>query len=114
VHSAGWDHDYDFSHKRIAVVGNGSSGIQILPEMAKLEGTEVTSFQNGPTWIFSRMTPASLVGSDDPAYNPKYREEDKQRFQDPEELKEYRKNVQGRINKAFGMVSFETGLLCSY
>lgn len=45
VHSAGWDHSYDYSHKRIAVIGNGSSGIQILPEMAKLEGTQVTSFQ---------------------------------------------------------------------
>ncbi|KAF2094438.1 FAD/NAD(P)-binding domain-containing protein [Rhizodiscina lignyota] len=103
VHSAGWDHDFDYSHKRIAVIGNGSSGIQILPQMAKLEGTDVTSFQRGPTWVFSRMTPAQLVGSDDPSFNPEYRQQDKEKFQDPEELKKYRKVVQGGINSAFHM-----------
>ncbi|EMD01190.1 hypothetical protein BAUCODRAFT_29631 [Baudoinia panamericana UAMH 10762] len=101
VHSAAWDHAYDYSHKRIAVIGNGSSGIQILPEMAKLGGTEVTSFQSGPTWVVSRHTPAKLVGSDDPSPNPAYREQDKQRFRNPEELKRYRKTVQGNVNGAF-------------
>lgn len=103
VHSAGWDHSYDYSHKRIGVIGNGSSGVQILPSMAKLPGTTVTSFQRGPTWVFSRMTPALLVGSDDPSYNPTYRDEDKEKFRDPEELKKYRKVVQGGINSAYGM-----------
>lgn len=103
VHSAGWDHSYDYSHKRIGIIGNGSSGIQILPAMANLPETRVTSFQRGPTWVFSRMTPASLVGSEDKSYNPEYREEDKQRFRNPEELKNYRKVVQGGINKAFKM-----------
>jgi cation diffusion facilitator CzcD-associated flavoprotein CzcO len=103
VHSAAWDHSYDYAHKRIGIIGNGSSGIQILPAMAKLDGTTVTSFQRGPTWVFSRMTPAQLVGSDDPSYNPTYRDEDKKKFQDPEELKKYRKVVQGGINKAFKM-----------
>lgn len=51
VHSAGWDHNYDYSFKRIAIIGNGSSGIQILPEMARLPGTQVISFQRGPTWV---------------------------------------------------------------
>jgi cation diffusion facilitator CzcD-associated flavoprotein CzcO len=103
IHSAAWDHRYDYSRKRIGVIGNGSSGIQILPSMAKLPDTQVTSFQRGPTWVFSRMTPAQLVGSDDPSYNPEYREEDKQRFEKPEEMKKYRKIVQGGINKAFRM-----------
>jgi cation diffusion facilitator CzcD-associated flavoprotein CzcO len=85
------------------VIGNGSSGIQILPAMAKLDGTKVTSFQRGPTWVFSRMTPAQLVGSDDPSYNPAYRDEDKEKFQDPKEMMKYRKVVQGGINKAFKM-----------
>jgi len=101
VHSAEWDHSYDYSHKRIAVIGNGSSGIQILPEMAKLEGAEVTSFQRGPTWAVSRHTPAKLVGSDDTSPNPVYREEDKERFRNPEEMKKYRKTVQHNVNAAF-------------
>jgi cation diffusion facilitator CzcD-associated flavoprotein CzcO len=105
VHSAGWDHSYDYSHKRIGIIGNGSSGIQILPQMAKLEGTQVMSFQRGPTWVVSRHTPAKLVGSSDPSFNPEYREEDKERFRNPEELKRYRKLVQGNVNAAFKMVS---------
>jgi hypothetical protein len=49
------------------------------------------------------MTPASLVGSDDPSYNPTYRDEDKKKFHNPEELKNYRKVVQGGINSAYKM-----------
>ena len=105
VHSAGWDHSYDYSNKRIGIIGNGSSGIQILPEMGKLPGTQVTSFQRGPTWVFSRHTPAKLVGSDDPSFNPEYRDVDKERFRDPAELKRYRKLVQGNINAAFKLAS---------
>jgi hypothetical protein len=103
VHSAGWNHSYDYSGKRIGVIGNGSSAIQILPAMQRLPGTQITSFQRGPTWVFSRMTPATLVGSDDPSFNPYYRPEDHERFQNPEELKKYRKVVQGGINRVFKM-----------
>lgn len=123
MHSADWDHSFDYSHKRIAVIGNGSSGIQILPEMAKLNGAEVTSFQRGPTWVVSRHQPAKLMGrvsvealfwgvdnadesalcslQDDPNPNPEYTEEDKQKLRDPGELRKYRKTVQSGINKNF-------------
>ncbi|OAL31040.1 hypothetical protein AYO20_08461 [Fonsecaea nubica] len=101
VHSAGWNHEYDYRNKRIGLIGNGSSAIQILPEMAKLEGTKVTCFQRSPTWVVSRHTPAKLVGSDDPSYNPEYRDVDKQRFRDPEELKKYRKLIIGNVNRGF-------------
>lgn len=102
VHSAAWDHSYDYTHKKIAVIGNGSSGIQILPEMAKLKlQNQVTSFQRTPTWIFSRNAPAKILGRDDPDPNPAYTEEDKQRFRDPAELRKYRKTVQGNVNRNF-------------
>lgn len=83
------------------MVGNGSSGIQILPEMAKLEGTTVTSFQRGPTWIVSRHQPAKLMGRDDPNPNPEYLPEEKERLRNSEEMRKYRKNVQGTMNKNF-------------
>lgn len=35
MHSAAWDNDYDFSGKRVACIGIGSSGIQIVPQLAK-------------------------------------------------------------------------------
>ncbi|HAI88652.1 MAG TPA: 4-hydroxyacetophenone monooxygenase, partial [Alcanivorax sp.] len=38
IHSARWDHDYDFTGKRVAVIGTGASGIQIVPELVKTVG----------------------------------------------------------------------------
>lgn len=101
VHSAGWNHSFDYSNKRIGLIGNGSSGIQILPEVVKLPGTKITCFQRSPTWVVSRHTPAKLVGSDDPSYNPEYREEDKAKFRDPEAIKKYRKLIVGNVNRGF-------------
>jgi cation diffusion facilitator CzcD-associated flavoprotein CzcO len=33
THSAQWDWNYDFKDKKIAVIGAGSSAIQIIPEL---------------------------------------------------------------------------------
>lgn len=106
VHSAAWDHSYDYSKKRIAVIGNGSSGIQILPQLAQLEGTDVTSFQRGPTWVVARMDPGKLLGKPNIGSNPAYTEEDKKLFREnPEALHRYRKNLIHANNRAFKMVS---------
>ena len=37
-HSARWDHDYDLTGKRVAVIGTGASAIQIVPEIAEQVG----------------------------------------------------------------------------
>jgi cation diffusion facilitator CzcD-associated flavoprotein CzcO len=105
VHSAAWDHEYDFSHKKIGLIGNGSSAIQILPEIAKLDGTKMICFQRTPTWVVSRHTPAKLVGSVDPSYNPEYRDMDKENFRNPEEIKKYRKLIIGNVNRGFRIFS---------
>jgi cation diffusion facilitator CzcD-associated flavoprotein CzcO len=34
MHSAHWDQEYDFNDKKVAVIGIGSSAIQILPQLA--------------------------------------------------------------------------------
>jgi cation diffusion facilitator CzcD-associated flavoprotein CzcO len=34
-HSAQWNHDYDLTGKRVAIIGTGASSIQIVPEIAK-------------------------------------------------------------------------------
>jgi hypothetical protein len=34
LHSASWDESYDFQNKKVAVIGIGSSGIQIVPKIA--------------------------------------------------------------------------------
>lgn len=54
IHSARWDHDYDFTGKRVAVVGTGASGVQIIPELVKV-AESVKVFQRTPGWVLPRL-----------------------------------------------------------
>ncbi|KAF2016836.1 FAD/NAD(P)-binding domain-containing protein [Aaosphaeria arxii CBS 175.79] len=51
MHSARWNEKYDFSNKRIGVIGSGSSAIQIVPSLQRLPGTHITTFARSKTWI---------------------------------------------------------------
>ena len=52
-HSARWDHDYDYQGKRIAVIGNAASAIQLIPELA--EATDnLTVYHRTPNWIIPK------------------------------------------------------------
>lgn len=101
THSATWDHDYNYSNKRIAVIGNGSSGIQIVPQMAACEGTEVMNFIRSPAWIYYRVPPSKHLGREVDDANPEYSEADKEKFSDPEQHRQYRKGIIHRTNKMF-------------
>ncbi|MCV7385330.1 flavin-containing monooxygenase [Mycolicibacter longobardus] len=54
IHSARWDHDYDFTGKRVAVIGTGASGVQIIPELVKT-AESVKVFQRTPGWVLPRI-----------------------------------------------------------
>lgn len=41
-HSSKWREDLDFEGKKIAVIGNGSSGIQCIPYLSSLPGVQLT------------------------------------------------------------------------
>lgn len=52
-HSARWDHSYDYSGKRVAVIGTGASAIQIIPAIAdRVKKLEV--FQRTPAWVIPK------------------------------------------------------------
>ena len=53
IHSARWDHNYDFADKNVAVIGTGASGIQIIPELVK-QAKHVKVFQRTPGWVLPR------------------------------------------------------------
>jgi cation diffusion facilitator CzcD-associated flavoprotein CzcO len=58
IHSARWDHDYDFSDKRVAVIGTGASAVQIVPELVKTAAF-VKVFQRTPGWVMPRLDVAT-------------------------------------------------------
>lgn len=95
VHSADFQSGYDFSGKRVAVVGNGSSGIQIVPEVQRV-ASKVVNFARSKTWI---SAPFAEDLSKSPGRNPEYTLEEKERFRNhPEELKAYRKKLAHAFN----------------
>src|SRR3954468_21152066 len=54
MHSARWDHSVDLRGKRVAVVGTGASGIQIIPAIAP-EVEQLTVFQRTPIWCLPKL-----------------------------------------------------------
>jgi cation diffusion facilitator CzcD-associated flavoprotein CzcO len=52
-HSARWNHDVDLHDKRVGVVGNAASAIQLIPEVAK-QAAQVVIFQRSPNWMIPR------------------------------------------------------------
>ncbi|MBW4933092.1 flavin-containing monooxygenase [Marinobacter sp. F4206] len=52
-HSARWDHEYDLSNKRVAVIGTGASAIQFVPEIAK-QVKSLSLFQRSAAWVLSK------------------------------------------------------------
>jgi cation diffusion facilitator CzcD-associated flavoprotein CzcO len=52
-HSARWDHSYDLTGRRVAVVGTGASAVQFVPQIQpRVETLHV--FQRTPPWIMPR------------------------------------------------------------
>ena len=56
-HTARWPDGLDLTGKRVAVIGTGATGYQLVPELAKMAGHTLV-FQRTPNWCFD--TPSYL------------------------------------------------------
>jgi len=52
-HSALWDHDYELTGKRVAVIGTGASAIQFVPKIAPAVA-HLDLYQRTPPWVFPK------------------------------------------------------------
>jgi cation diffusion facilitator CzcD-associated flavoprotein CzcO len=52
-HSACWNHDYDLTGKRVAVIGTGASAVQFVPQIQPHVG-HLSLFLRTPPWILPR------------------------------------------------------------
>ncbi|TVY87681.1 putative sterigmatocystin biosynthesis monooxygenase [Lachnellula willkommii] len=100
LHSAAWpaDGDQHIDGKVVALIGNGSSGVQILPAIIN-RVKKVYVHIRSPTWITTGIAEkfAGPGGS-----NIVFSEEQKKRWADnPEEYLEYRKTVERDMNARF-------------
>ena len=78
-HSAEWNHSVSLVGKRVAVIGTGASGFQLIPKVAE-EAAELTVFQRTPNWFLPTpqyhddMTePMKQLFASVPGYGPWYR-----------------------------------------
>jgi len=60
-HTTEWPKNADFSGKRVGLIGNGASAVQILPEIVKrMETKQVVMFQRTAHYCFPRLAPFYL------------------------------------------------------
>jgi cation diffusion facilitator CzcD-associated flavoprotein CzcO len=57
MHSARWDHSVDMTGKRVAVVGTGSTGVQIVCGLAN-KAANLELFQRSAQWVLPLPNPA--------------------------------------------------------
>ncbi|HTI73384.1 MAG TPA: NAD(P)/FAD-dependent oxidoreductase [Mycobacterium sp.] len=50
MHTSQWDAHVDLTGKRVAVIGTGASGVQVVPELATT-AAQLTVFQRSPPWM---------------------------------------------------------------
>lgn len=60
VHPSAWPADLDLTGKRVAIIGNGSTGVQMLGAIARAAG-HVHVFQRTPQWISPREKYGQLL-----------------------------------------------------
>jgi len=56
-HSAEWDHGYDMTGKRVAVIGTGASAVQFVPLIAE-QAAHLEVYQRTPPWMLPRRNNA--------------------------------------------------------
>jgi cation diffusion facilitator CzcD-associated flavoprotein CzcO len=54
IHTAAWDHDYDLTGKRAAVIGTGATGVQLIPAIAP-QLVQLDVYQRTPIWVTPKL-----------------------------------------------------------
>ncbi|KAK2056623.1 FAD/NAD(P)-binding domain-containing protein [Colletotrichum caudatum] len=107
-HSAGWDaareekqDGFSWENKRVAVIGAGSSGIQIMPYMQK-KAKHVTNFVRSRTWITATFASEFMEKFDCPkgASNHTFTAQEKERFKDENYYQQVRHELDQWLSSA--------------
>lgn len=102
LHTAAWpqDADKDVDGKTVALIGNGSSGVQVLPAIID-RVKKVYVHIRSPTWVTTNFA-AKFAGPDGMNYD--YTEEQKATWAaDPTTYLKYRRQIEEELNSRFGL-----------
>ena len=97
VHTGNYPQDLDLTGKSVAVIGAGSSAIQVVPTIQPV-AKSLTNFARSATWIAPQFVGRLAPDGRRTAYS----EEQKSKFrEDAEYLKQYRREVDHELNSRF-------------
>jgi len=101
MHSARWDASFDLAGKRVAVIGGGSSAVQIIPNIQPTVG-KLYAFLRSPVWVTTGFG-AKHAGPG--GTNFRYSDEQIQKWKDDaQSYEQYARDVEGELNKRFNLV----------
>ncbi|KAH7153049.1 hypothetical protein EDB81DRAFT_442195 [Dactylonectria macrodidyma] len=93
LHTANWDDSVSLEGKHVGLIGNGSSGIQVLPAIRE-NCAKVTTFIREPTWV------SPVQGLEQHQFSQEERDEFVNK---PGVLTSYRKGIETGLNAQFGI-----------
>ncbi|RDW71648.1 putative 4-hydroxyacetophenone monooxygenase protein [Coleophoma crateriformis] len=105
MHSAKWDWTVEYKDKTVGVIGNGSTGIQLVPALQK-DVKHMAVFMRSPTWVAPPFGTSALETDirkgkkiDKGNSQHKFTEAEKERFKnDPEYYLMFRKRLEAEFN----------------
>ncbi|KAK8845289.1 hypothetical protein IAR55_006002 [Kwoniella newhampshirensis] len=105
LHSAEWDSSVEFKDKNVALIGNGSSAIQLLPQLQKMV-KNIDNYVRNPTWITPAFASDLTIEKGSNDNNPLYTEEQKKTWrEDPEAFLQFRKKLEHNFNNHWHLVN---------
>jgi cation diffusion facilitator CzcD-associated flavoprotein CzcO len=106
-HTAGWDTDYDWKGKRIAIIGNGASGQQLLSNMVKDAG-HIDHYVRSKQWILPAFSTSLPTATADAPGGHIFSEDEKTKFeQDEKAYLAFRQELESNLHG--GLRHFLTG-----
>ncbi|KAF4547823.1 Pyridine nucleotide-disulfide oxidoreductase-like protein 14 [Elsinoe fawcettii] len=94
-HTSDWDTSFDPKDKNVAVIGNGASGIQVVPNLQRVS-KRVDHYARSSTWIATTWAGDARTFEAQP-YTPEQLKE----FEDPEKYLTFRKGLEAKYWRNF-------------
>lgn len=98
-HSSNWNHNVDLNNKRVALIGNGASGLQVLPSIQPV-ASQVDHYARHKTWVVASFGPSG-VRRLEPNY---FSKEQLETFKDPEQYLAFRKQIETGYFQRFATI----------
>ncbi|PSK55458.1 Thiol-specific monooxygenase [Elsinoe australis] len=94
-HTSNWDPSFDPKDKNVAVIGNGASGIQVVPNLQRVS-KRVDHYARSKTWIAT-----SWAGDERTFEAQPYTPQQLKDFEDPAKYLAYRKQLEAKYWRGF-------------